>query len=108
MNPFLVELFGYSKKIFLQKKIWEIGFFQDIAANKNKFFELNQKEYVRFDNLVLESSTGQKINVEFVSNAYSANSHKIIQCNIRDITERIQTKKRQALNFFYSFNIKQT
>ncbi len=97
VNPFLVELFGYSKKIFLQKKIWEIGFFKDIAANKNKFLELKQKEYVRFDNLVLESSTGQKINVEFVSNSYSANNHKIIQCNIRDITERIQTKKRQTL-----------
>jgi len=97
VNPFVVELFGYSKEIFLQKKIWEIGFFKDIAANKDKFRKLQLKEYVRFDNLILESSTGQKINVEFISNSYSANSHKIIQCNIRDITERIQTRKRHTL-----------
>ncbi len=58
---------------------------------------MKQREFVRFDNLILESSTGQKINVEFVSNFYSANSQKIIQCNIRDITQRIQTKNRHAL-----------
>jgi len=29
--------------------------------------------------------------VEFVSNAYLVNHHKVIQCNIRDITERKQT-----------------
>ena len=28
------------------------------------------------------------MNVEFVSNVYLVNHHKVIQCNIRDITER--------------------
>ncbi|MEI7727719.1 MAG: PAS domain-containing protein, partial [Bacteroidota bacterium] len=29
VNPFLIELLGYSKEQFLEKAIWEIGFFKD-------------------------------------------------------------------------------
>ncbi|MCX6170179.1 MAG: PAS domain S-box protein [Ignavibacteriales bacterium] len=88
VNPFLIELLGYSKEELLEKEVWEINSFKNIVANKDKFLELQQKEYVRYKNLPLETSDGRKINVEFVSNIYSVNSHKVVQCNIRDITER--------------------
>lgn len=88
VNPFLIQLLGYSKEEFLEKEIWEIGFFKNIVANKDKFMELQQKKYVRYENLPLETSDGRKINVEFISNVYSVNSRDVIQCNIRDITER--------------------
>src|ERR1035437_8085437 len=91
-NPFLINLLGFSKEEFIEKDIWEIGLFRDIAANKDKFLELQQQEYVRYENLPLETAGGRKINVEFVSNVYLENHRKIIQCNIRDITER---KKRE-------------
>jgi len=95
VNPFLVNLLGFSKEEFIEKEIWEIGFFKDIAANKEKFLELQQQEYVRYENLPLETFAGRKINVEFVSNVYLENHRKIIQCNIRDITDR--KKKEDAL-----------
>jgi PAS domain S-box-containing protein len=88
VNPFLIDLLGYSKEDFIEKTIWEIGFFKDIIANQDKFIELQQKEYVRYEDLPLETATGKQINVEFVSNVYSVNGHKVIQCNIRDITQR--------------------
>lgn len=88
VNPFLINLLGYTKEKFLEKEIWEIGFFRDIAANKEKFIELQQNEYVRYDNLPLETADGRKISVEFVSNVYLVNNKKVIQCNIRDNTER--------------------
>lgn len=88
VNPFLIDLLGYSKENFIHKAIWEIGFLKDIFANKEKFFELQQIEYVRYDDLPLETVDGKKINVEFVSNVYMAENHKVIQCNIRDITVR--------------------
>ena len=94
VNPFLIELLDYSKEQLMEKEIWDLGFFKDIAANKDKFLELQKKEYVRYEDLPLETANGRKINVEFVSNVYSMNDHKVIQCNIRDITER----KRMELN----------
>jgi DNA-binding CsgD family transcriptional regulator len=40
----------------------------------------------------LEARDGRKIAVEFVSNVYQVNGEKVIQCNIRDITERKQAE----------------
>jgi PAS domain S-box-containing protein len=88
VNPFLIEMLGYSHEVFLGKKIWELGLFKDIIANREKFLELQLKEYIRYECLPLETINGQTINVEFVSYVYLVNQCKVIQCNIRDITER--------------------
>jgi PAS domain S-box-containing protein len=88
VNPFLAEMLGYSHKDFLGKKLWEIGAFKDIEASKTAFSELQSKGYVRYKDLPLETKDGRSMAVEFVSNVYLVDHHKVIQCNIRDITER--------------------
>jgi two-component system CheB/CheR fusion protein len=90
VNPFLVGMLGYSKEQFIEKTIWEIGFFKDIVANQDKFSELQQREFVRYENLPLETADGRKINVEFISNVYLVADNKVIQCIVRDISERKQ------------------
>src|ERR1019366_3863012 len=37
VNPFLVELLGFSREAFLGKKVWELGSFKDIVANQTNF-----------------------------------------------------------------------
>ena len=93
VNPFLIELLGYSYEQFVGKAIWELGFFKDIVANQNKFLTLQQQEYVRYENLPLETAGGGRREVEFVSNVYLADGKKVIQCNIRDITARRSAEK---------------
>jgi PAS domain S-box-containing protein len=88
VNPFLVELLGYSHAMFLGKKVWELGLLKDLFTNQVKFTELQEKEYVRYENLPLETRDGRHIDVEFVSNVYQAGDKKVIQCSIRDISER--------------------
>jgi PAS domain S-box-containing protein len=110
VNPFLIELLGYSKEEFLLKKIWDVGFFKDIIANQANFLELQQKEYIRYEDLPLETSGGQTIHVEFISNVYQVNHHKVIQCNIRDITGRKQAEeelraKTEELNKFFDTSL---
>ena len=75
------------------KNLWEIGAFKDIAESKEMFATLQEKEYVRYENLPLEARDGHRVDVEFVSNVYAANLRRVIQCNIRDITEHKQTKQ---------------
>ena len=94
VNPFLVKLTGYSHEDFLGKHLWEIGSFKDIAASRASFAKLQAQAYVRYENLPLETRDGRKVDVEFVSNVYSVDSHNVIQCNIRDITARKFTEKR--------------
>ncbi|MFA6924638.1 MAG: PAS domain S-box protein [Bacteroidales bacterium] len=88
VNPYLIDKLGYPYDAFLGKTIWDIGFFKDIVASKDNFIKLQQNDYIRYENLPLETSDGHQINVEFVSNVYFVNNQKVIQCNIRDITER--------------------
>ncbi len=88
VNPFLISMLGYSHKEFLGKKLWEVGAFKDIIASKAKFLELQKKGYVRYENLPLQAKSGKPMAVEFVSNTYRVDHTNVIQCNIRDITDR--------------------
>src|SRR5450432_1282604 len=92
-NPFMTTLLGYSHDEFLGKELWEIGLFRDIKESQAAYRELQEKGYVRYENLPLESRSGQKVEVEFVSNVYAENSHKVVQCNVRDITERSRLQR---------------
>ena len=88
VNAFLVELLGYTRNEFLGKRVWELGFLKSIVANQDNLVELQQKEYIRYEDMPLETSDGRRIDVEFVSNIYLVDHTKVIQCNIRDISER--------------------
>lgn len=89
VNPFLMEMLGYSRLEFLGKELWEIGVFKNKDDSKAAFVELQNKQYIRFDDLPLETKSGKPINVEFVCNVYSVDNKRVIQCNIRDITQRV-------------------
>ena len=88
VNPFLVQMLGYSYEEFLGKKIWELGAFADTALNKDAFVELQRKGFIRYENLPLVSKDGTHYSVEFVSNVYDCAGINVIQCNIRDNTKR--------------------
>lgn len=92
VNPFLIVMLGYSRAEFINKELWEVGAFKDIKANQEAFRTLQRNEYIRYENLPLRAKDGCLIQVEFVSNAYLVGEKKVIQCNIRDITERIQAQ----------------
>jgi two-component system cell cycle sensor histidine kinase/response regulator CckA len=88
VNRFLIRLLDYPREDFLGKTLRDIGPFRQIQESKAAFRELQDKEYIRYENLTLETRTGPRVNVEFVSNVYRVNGKRVIQCNIRDITER--------------------
>jgi len=92
-NPFMNELLGYSHEHFLGKELWEIGIFSDKAANEAAVRTLQDKGYIRYEHLPLETDRGLRVEVEIVANAYREDHHKVIQCNIRDITERSRLEK---------------
>ena len=87
-NPFLSDLLGYSPDELLGKELWEIGLFQDIEANRAAFRQLQEQGYIRYEDLPLETKDGRRAYVEFVSNVYPVEGHPVIQCNIRDISDR--------------------
>src|SRR5580658_7272380 len=89
VNPYLIKMLGYTHAEFLGKKLWEVGAFADVARSKEIFAELQTAGFVRYENLPLTTKAGASIDVEFVSNSYDCDNIKVIQCNIRNITDRI-------------------
>ena len=59
---------------------------------RKAFEALQEIEYIRYEDLPLKAKDGQLVQVEFVSNVYLVGAEKVIQCNIRNITERKQAQ----------------
>ena len=87
-NPYLTKMLGYSHDELLGKKLWDVGAFVDIAKCTEMFERLQVEGYIRYNDLPLRTKAGAFISVEFVSNAYDCAGVRVIQCNIRDITEQ--------------------
>ena len=92
-NPFMTELLGYTRDELLGKELFEIGLLKSDEAGSAAFQELEEEGLIRFDDLPLETRTGQSREVEMVSNLYIEDGERIIQCNIRDITDRKQAEE---------------
>jgi PAS domain S-box-containing protein len=91
VNPFLVQLLGYSHEECVGKTFGGTGPFKDIEVAKRVFQELQVNSYLCHEDVPLKTKSGQSINVEVVSNVYKENDETVIQCNIRDITQRKYT-----------------
>ena len=95
-NPFMTTLLGYTHAELLGKELWEIGLLKDEAASQAAFRELQEKGFIRYEDLPLETKAGERREVEFVSNLYQEDASDVIQCNVRDITERKQAEMALA------------
>src|SRR5256885_581 len=92
-HPFMSELLGYPHNELIGKEPWEIGVLKDEKASRSAFREVQKKHFIRYEDLPLQNKAGQLHEVEFVSNLYDEDGREVIQCNIRDITERKQAEK---------------
>ena len=88
VNPYLTAMLGYSHDELLGKRLWDVGAFIDITKSREMFERLQVGGYVRYNDLPLKTRKGALISVEFVSNAYDCAGVRVIQCNIRDITNQ--------------------
>jgi two-component system CheB/CheR fusion protein len=95
-NPFMTELLGYTHAELLGKEIFEIGLKENEKASRAAFHELQTKGLIRFENQPMQTKTGERREVEMVSNLYDQEGEKVIQCNVRDITVRKQAEQSLA------------
>ena len=89
-NPFVLNFLGYRKEELIGMELYQVGLLKDAAASIEAFRRLKENGFIRYENLPLESKTGDRREVEFVSNVYKEGERSVIQCNIRDVTARVQ------------------
>lgn len=96
VNRCMLDLLRQPREHFLGKELWELGVFQDKQQNQEAMRQLQRDGFIRYEDLPLEDSDGRRAPVEFVSNIYQEGHHSVIQCNIRDISERARFEKERA------------
>ena len=95
-NPFVTQLLGRSREEVLGQELGQIGLLKDAVAQAAAWQQLQRTGYVRYEDLSLQAKSGERREVEFVSNVYQEDGHSVIQCNIRDITVRKQLEQERA------------
>ncbi len=87
-NPYMVNLLGQPRDQLVGKALWEIRLFQDTEFGHSVFRELQEKDYYRFEQLPVTAPGGQRWYVDLTCNAYKTNGKRLMQCNVRNITDR--------------------
>jgi PAS domain S-box-containing protein len=96
-NPFILNIIDNSLNEVIGKKLWEIGLFSNKLLSKFAYLNLKKSGYIRFEDMPIQRENGKITEVEFVSNVYLVNNTKVIQCNIRNITERKESERKHEL-----------
>jgi PAS domain S-box-containing protein len=93
-NARMGELMQMDSHELLGKELWQIGLADDKSASEAVVRQLQEKGYIRYENLPLETIRGGPVEVEVVANVYQEGDRNVIQCNFRDITERVRTERK--------------
>ena len=88
-NPATEKLLGYTEKESLGNKLQDIGVSLDLDDFQTTMQTLNKVGIINYRNVKVETKSGQHIDTEI----YLVDRAKLVQCNIRDVTERRLAKK---------------
>lgn len=91
-NPVMTALLGEPRAHLLGRGLWQIGVFPDGDAAATFLRQVEEAHSVHYPRLTLRARDGQRF-AELNSTCFRVNGHKVIQCNLRDITDRIQAEE---------------
>jgi PAS domain S-box-containing protein len=95
VNPSLATIMGTTQEAFLGRRVEDFGFLRTIMAQQKRLSEADRRRYVRYRDLPLETFDGRNIYVEFISSGYSVNGREVMQLNIREITDLVETERER-------------
>ena len=87
-NPYLVELLGVSREKLIGRTLWESGLFTNPDLGRKAFRVLQDNDSYRYEQLPITGPDGKPWYVDFTCNAYKASGKRVMQCNVRNITDR--------------------
>lgn len=88
-NPALVEILGVPRDEIIGKQIQEVGILSRETDLSSLMEKLCATGFYAFDNVLINLKTSQS----FPAQVSFTNRSTVIQCNIRDISERISEKQ---------------
>jgi len=98
VNPHLVELLDYPLTDYLGQRLWEATPFRNVSNDMQAAFSaLQNADYLRCNDVCLHARDGARVDVECVGNVCVIDAQRVIQWNLRDVTElRVASEKAAA------------
>ena len=88
VNPEMLNVTGYPREQFVGKKLSTAKPLHGAEEMARLTQETREKGVVRYDSVKLRTRDHREVVVEIVANTYLVGSLEVIQCNVRDVTER--------------------
>ena len=88
-NPAVTAMLGYSKEECIGKRLQDIGFTQDRGDFQEIMHTMDRSGIIYYDDVPIKTKAGQTFYVDI----YLVDRARLVQCNIRDITERKQAEE---------------
>jgi PAS domain S-box-containing protein len=87
-NPSLLHLLGSTLEQVVGRELWQVGLLPDQPTQHAFFRQVQQERVLRSAMLKLATTGGEPRYVEWVSTTFQTNGDAVLQCTIRDITDR--------------------
>jgi two-component system CheB/CheR fusion protein len=88
VNPFVEHLTGYCRRDLVGRKFWESPVLRHLAQGAEELNRIREQEVARYPEVAIETRNGQTLLSELVANIYSEGDRRVIQFNMRDLTDR--------------------
>jgi PAS domain S-box-containing protein len=88
-NPAITKMLGYTKEECIGKKLKDIGFSLVVDDIKMILQELDKNSIIYYDDVPIRTKAGQT----FYADIYMVDRARLVQCNIRNISERKQAEE---------------
>ncbi len=98
VNPFLCKMLALSASEMIGSTVADLRPFKGIESNQAMLKGLQLNGFVRYEDLSLKSEDGRHFDVQFICSVYHVGSENVIQCNIRDITDRKRADEAQRVS----------
>ena len=88
VNPAFLELVGYTRDEVVGSTVTDVGLAGQDPACEAAFREVVSRDEGHFPDLQLTGREGRRLDVDMISNAYFVGDQRVVQCSVRDISER--------------------
>jgi PAS domain S-box-containing protein len=89
-NPAITAMFGYSNDECIGKEMKDIGILKDIGTCEEVMQALNKDGIINYKDVPVQAKAGQVV----CTDIYMVDRAMLIQCNIRDISDKKKIEKK--------------
>jgi PAS domain S-box-containing protein len=87
-NPASEKMLGYTKKELIGNKLQDIGVLLDMGDFQKTIQHLNRNGFLNYNDVPVKTKSGQEMDTDI----YLVDRATLVQCSIRDVTERKRTE----------------